>query len=300
LQRYILLDLIRFLALLGVVAVHLFQVFDNPLGGFFGLKNFYYVSIGGLSVTIFIILSGLVLELTYQNRDIGYIEFVRKRIFRLYPIYYLALLLGIITYAIQLYYGVLPDVYRNIGPFDVLFSLAAFYPFVGKWGGPFVPTSWFIGLIVGLYFLYPVIAATIRKRPHITILTLLVISAATRFFVGNYHLLPTRPLDWFPLCRVFEFGFGIYLAHIVNKEQWKMLNGTGRMQSVIMFCGAISFPLFLVHRNILDIIKYLPDLGIGPTLWVPLFFVLSLWISWLFLRFDHKIKQFFAAGKMAP
>jgi peptidoglycan/LPS O-acetylase OafA/YrhL len=119
----------------------------------------------------------------------------------------------------------------------------------------------------------------------------LIISVIARLLFGNYHLLPTRPLVWFPLCRIFEFGFGIYLANIIREERWKVLNDSLRFQSIIVFCSTISYPLFLVHRNILDIAKHSPHYGFPPILWVPLFLASSIFISWFFLQIDHKFKQ---------
>jgi len=53
-----------------VFVAHFGQLFDHDSGGFFGIKNFYYVSLGGVGVTVFLILSGILLGLTEGNKTL--------------------------------------------------------------------------------------------------------------------------------------------------------------------------------------------------------------------------------------
>ena len=292
-KRFVLLDLIRSLAIIGVVFAHIAQTVQSPLGGPFGIKNFYYVTLGGVSVTIFIVLSGLVLELKYKHFNLHYLSFIRKRILRLYPTYILSLLIGIIIYIYLNQFELLPATYRSLSILDLLCSLTASYVFFGKWGGPFVSTSWFLGVIFSLYLFYPYIASKIRKYPHISITILLLISSLSRFALGKYDLLPHRPLDWFPLCRFFEFGLGIYLANFLREESLKVINDIPRIKDIIVFMSKISFPLFLVHRPILNMIRYTQIKYVEPTVWIPIFLMTSLLISWLFLKTDKKVQESF-------
>ncbi len=71
-MRSLLLDLIRSVAIILVLVAHIGQAFESPVGMFFGIPNFYYVSLGGLAVTIFLILSGLTLELSYGSRNMDF------------------------------------------------------------------------------------------------------------------------------------------------------------------------------------------------------------------------------------
>ena len=292
-KRLILLDFIRSLAIIGVIFAHLAQSVQSPLGGPFGIKNFYYVTIGGISVTIFIVLSGLVLELKYKHYEIQYLSFIRKRILRLYPTYYMSLFLGIMVYCYLNYFNFLPDNYKHLSIIDFICSLTSSYVFFGKWGGPFVSTSWFIGVIVSLYLFYPYIASKIRKYPHISILILLLISSLSRYALGKYELLPHRPLDWFPLCRIFEFGLGIYLANILQEGSMKVINDIPKIKDLIIFISKISFPLFLVHRPILNMIRYTQIKYVEPIIWIPIFLMTSLLLSWLFLKTDKKVQESF-------
>src|SRR5713226_2596915 len=82
--------------------------------------------------------------------------------------------------------------------------------------------AWFIGLILSLYAVYPWLSRLMNRTPRATLLALLLISLASRLTVEGY--LQNYPLEWFPLCRVFEFGLGIYLAQqaqLASALRWR-------------------------------------------------------------------------------
>jgi len=292
-MRYGRLDLVRCVAISLLLTAHIGQRIKSPLGEFFGLPDFYYVSLGGIAVTIFLILSGMVLELQYGNKDIRPSQFIVKRILRIYPVYYLSLLFGIVVFAIRSYYET-GHVLTNFSAFnigDVILSLTAGYAFVGEWGGPFVKTSWFIPLIMTLYVFFPFLSREIKKRPIVSVIIVLMISSLTRLIVGHYDVLPKRPLDWFPFCRVFEFSLGIFLAIYVPKELFRFSKSSKRFRSIVTFLSALSFPLFLVHHPILFIINDLTDHGVSQWISICSYVSISLLVSWIILAIDKKIPR---------
>lgn len=212
-KRHVLLDIIRIAAVTLLLIAHIGQTLNHPIGSAFGIRGFYHVSLGGLAVTLFLVLSGLALEL-HNRKHITYRDFIIKRILRIYPVYYLALIIGITLYFYEAFRNG-QSVISTLsvpGPWDILLSLFG----AGLWGGPFLPTSWFIGLIMAMYLVYPLLSYAVRQKPYTTILLTFVVSTFARFIPGQYQLLPHRPLDWFPLCRLFEFTLGIFLAHVIN------------------------------------------------------------------------------------
>jgi peptidoglycan/LPS O-acetylase OafA/YrhL len=56
--RFIGLDFARCVATALLLLAHIGQAIGNPIGAFFDGTYFYYVSLGGLAVTIILILSG--------------------------------------------------------------------------------------------------------------------------------------------------------------------------------------------------------------------------------------------------
>lgn len=286
--RLVLLDLLRILGIILVLIAHIGQFIQHPIGQFFGIKGFYWVSIGGVGVTIFLILSGLALHLNYGQRDIGYRQFMVRRLLRIYPTYWLCLAVGVLVYLITSQInGTLPGLSSQID--SLICSVFGFCTFAGKWGGPFVPTAWFVGLIVSLYALYPFISRGIKRKPHVVILVLFLVSTVSRIILGHYDILSTRPLDWFPLCRVFEFGSGIYLAEIVQSDVWACANRNRRADSMLGLAGELTFPLFLVHYPLLRIITGRLWLNISQGIAIMVFLVASMIVSWFILLLTQAI-----------
>jgi peptidoglycan/LPS O-acetylase OafA/YrhL len=70
-NRSILLDILRIFAIALVFVAHFGQLVDTSAGDFFGLKNFYYVSLGGVGVSLFLVLSGLLAGLKGSSSKVG-------------------------------------------------------------------------------------------------------------------------------------------------------------------------------------------------------------------------------------
>jgi len=252
--------------------------------------------LGKPALTIFLILSGLVLELRYRSRAVAYGRFIGQRILRIYPTYYLALLLGMVLYFGQKYYNT-----GHFSPpssvFDLIGCFTGFYAFLGRWGGPFIGTSWYIGLIVTMYFMYPYLAKSIRRHPHIVISVLFLISILSRFILKQYSYsydfygsFLYRAIRWFPLCRIFEFGLGIYLANITKERVWSCINAQGKGKSIVEFIAGISFPMFLVHVPLIALIPFLSNRGLHQFVAVILYLGVSTFISWIILVLDNHIQ----------
>lgn len=292
-MRIIGLDLIRCFAVTLLLVAHIGQTIHSSIGNFFGVPHFYYVSLGGLAVTIFLILSGAVIELQYSKKNIGFLRFIFKRILRIYPVYYLSLLFGLVIYSIQSYQdtGHIIASFSKFGIVDILLCITGGYAFVGRWAGPFVGTSWFILLIITMYMIYPFLSCVIRRHPVVSICILLLISTLSRLLLGSYEVLPKRPLDWFPLCRIFEFSLGIYLADILPKNFSRFFEPSKRLRSVITFISALSFPLFLVHYPILFLINDLTRRGVNQILSICCYVFISILLSWIILEIDNKLPR---------
>lgn len=283
-MRIVLLDLLRVIAITLLLVSHVGAVFNHPVGSYFGIDHFYYVTLGGVAVTIFLLLSGIVLELSYGEKNYKYFEFVLSRILRIYPVYYMCLLFGIMLFIMK---GIITS--TSLMPYDnvveIICGITGGHAFIGAWGGPLLDTSWFIGLIMVMYLLFPLISQ--NKRPHHVAVFLLMVSVSSRIILGNYQIFPMRPLDWFPLCRIFEFGFGVYLAKVVKHNFWKCLNKYTKAGGVLGMVGELSFPLFLIHPPLLWILKR----GNNNYLSVFIFLLVSLLVSWVIVIIDKKINR---------
>ena len=119
-----------------------------------------------------------------------------------------------------------------------------------------------------------------------TLFILLIISIISRLLVSKYWIDSYRPIDWFFLCRIFEFGFGVWLARskkiliFLNKQNFGVFN------KPVCFFAIISFPVFLVHQPLLFIIE--KDNWIS----IVVFLLITIALSYLILVLERTIKMF--------
>ena len=320
-NRSLLLDSLRILAITLVLIAHIGQLFGHHIGDFFGWKNIYFVSLGGVGVSLFLILSGLLAGLSDSARPLGYLRYLLKKARRLYPAYWLSLPLALLGYLLgeSLLSGGLPRLFPNGFLTDLIGSLTGFYAWAGLWGGPYNPPSWFLSLIMSLYLLCPVLIWLIQRWSHYTLLGLFCISLGTRYYVGQwglpfiepslldqvegwlyrwYGFMPGRPGDWFPPCRLFEFGLVIYLAHMLPRAAWFSLSLPG--SHLIRKLSDLAFPLFLVHYPFLFLIIWLTNLGVPVPVATGLYLIFALMLAQLIDRLDKRLGSLGFRLRSAP
>jgi peptidoglycan/LPS O-acetylase OafA/YrhL len=311
-NRSILLDILRISAITLVLTAHLGQLLHTSLGDFFGVKNFYFVSLGGVGVSLFLILSGILAGLTDVSRNANYLTYMLKKTLRIYPLYWMSVPVAVLGYYMGdiLLRGNIPTLFPNGIAVDLLGSITGMYAWAGMWGGPYNSPSWYIGLIMAMYALFPVVLFAMKRNPHVTILILLIISVAARYFVGQkgvplvdtnlfediegwvyrqFGFMPGRPGDWFPPCRIFEFGLGVYLALVLPRPLWFSLPAV--QSKPIQFLSDLSFPLFLVHHPYLFTVVYLNTKGLPLSFSILLFLTFMLYVSHLLNNVDKRLPR---------
>jgi len=292
-QRSVFVDSIRIIAIALILVAHIAQTLSSPVGNFFGIKGFYWVSIGGVAVTLFLIISGCSLQLVYGSKKINYGHFVAKRLVRIYPVYWIVVIIGILIYFALNHFS-FQTMEANLTFKDIPLSICGFYAFVGQWGGPFVATSWFIGVIIFFYFLFPLISICIKRYPTVSIVFFLLVSFISRWFLFQGILsLPYRPIDWFPPCRIFEFGLGVYFATIIPYSFWFNFKLNHLANRILVFMAELSFPVFLAHFPLLCIIKKLIQYGLNPQISVLVYFISTFLLSWIIMSIDQYIHKRF-------
>jgi peptidoglycan/LPS O-acetylase OafA/YrhL len=237
----------------------------------------YQLDWGKIGVVLFLFASGL--SLAYSNLDIDswkkVKEFYQKRLLRIYPAYYLSLIFSIIIQP-----AILLQTFTPLDYIKTLLGMQALgattqADIYGKINGPL----WFLTPLILLYLMFPLLAYTIKKHPHISIITIFAInqvslylfSISNIFFGANW---------WFPLCVIFEFSLGIYLIRIGTYP--KLVN----KNKVITYLSKTSFYLYLVNAPLLILADS------------PLIFVASLLIAGsIFYKNDQLIKNYFRRHK---
>jgi peptidoglycan/LPS O-acetylase OafA/YrhL len=311
-NRSILLDILRILAIALVFVAHVGQLANNSAGDFFGLKNFYYVSFGGVGVSLFLVLSGVLAGLRGAPPRTGYATYMLKRALRIYPLYLMSVPLAVLGYILGglLMEESIPKLFPNGFVTDMVGSITGFYSWMGLWGGPYNSPSWFIALIMTMYALFPMIYFFMKKQRHLAIVVLLIVSLASRYYIGQegipfvdttlwedvkgwfyrkYGFMPGRPGDWFPPCRLFEFGLGVYLALLLPRAAWFAFQT--RFRRPIQFLSELAFPIFLTHYPFLFLVVYLEETGLPLALSVFAFLALIIFVSYLVYLIDQRVPR---------
>ena len=236
--RYAYIDALRGYAILGVIAVHASQFFPDQLpSALSSLANQ-----GARGVQLFFVTSALTLALSWQARGDGTAAFYIRRLFRIAPMFWLAILyyvsrdgFGYHTYAPDgfgwrhvamaalLVHGLLPDTITSV-----------------------VPGSWSVGDEVIFYALFPLLiplwqrfsllGATLAAMVlvflicHVNAFTETHTTGLTRLFVGL----------WFPT-QIPCFVFGLWLAKVAGTRVPNAV-GAAALAAAVLAAVALAFP----------------------------------------------------------
>ena len=161
------LEVINFLrgfAIFTIVLMHCVQ-------GFLDGVMHKAISLGGAGVHVFILCSGFGLYLSYMNKPLGYLDFLKKRFGKVYFPYVIVIVLyviwGLISSGAVKWDAVASHVFLY-KMFDNELDISLCYPF------------WFISTIIQFYIFFPLIMRLIRIRGGV------FACAADKHFVGYF------------------------------------------------------------------------------------------------------------------
>lgn len=214
-KRLFFLDFIRAISVLMIILYH----FDLQLLAQSSSANtvpglvVFHQAIGDLGVTLFIMISGVAL-MTSTSARFSAIEFYKKRFLGIFPSYWIAYL-AVGTALFVLRGGWVGDhehwkILLTITGFDglTLYRVTNYY-LIGEW---------FIGFILCMYLMFPILRRGIIERPVVTCAV-----AAVLFFVlhRNYDHLFVLNENRNPLVRLPEFLFGLcFLRYVMRVERY--------------------------------------------------------------------------------
>ncbi len=226
------LDAIKAMAIIMIAAFHffgelagwhikivdstwLYQYWQNI--NIVGIAKFFesYLYLG---VNLFVIASGFGLYLSYSHsqKRFDIKQYFKKRIFRLMPAALLSILFVFLLKGFFLDHWTLENWHINLFPFLFglnLFSDQWFYP-------PINGETWFLGLIIQLYLLFPLLCILLKKIGIRKFLWIMF--AVTVIFRIFYYLVLKNYVGvmgyGFSLGRIFEFSFGMAVAKTVMEK----------------------------------------------------------------------------------
>lgn len=219
------------------------------------------ISIGAIGVTNFIILSGFFLRLNYSTLDFDgkdILVFYKKRLFKIYPIYSVMLVVcALLKYRVSSFYELI-----TILPVELSLTQVWFGTFMH--GFLFNDNWWFLSALLTLHFLFPLLNAILNNILENKIKIFLTFSSVFISFYFYYVSISNGDvfLSYYinPLFRIPEFAVGMLMADIYvyykeNDKLGKLVWG-GRTLVCIMFALSVSFlyPYIGTYYNIWNIV----------------------------------------------
>jgi len=213
--RVFYLDLIRALATLLIVLTHFnFHLKDHG-GGYVLTFQPFGIYLGDLGVSLFLIISGAALTLTYR-RPINLKRFYWKRFLNIYPMFWTAWVLGTFYYFL-ISNGRPP----NAGPAkSFIFTLLGVDGLISAFGWPtmYLLGEWFLGFILLYYVVFPLILWAIDRFPVVTGVVILAAYAATAVIMHRYFSGYSSSMVL--TTRLPELAFGSYFVLYVRRVHW--------------------------------------------------------------------------------
>jgi peptidoglycan/LPS O-acetylase OafA/YrhL len=280
-DRLLSIDVIRIVGLILILLQHM--IGTNLLPSWIHniaidyLPYLFYMDYGRIGVWLFVFASGCSLALNdTEFSNLSEVKsFYKKRLIRIYPPYWVSLLFSLLIFNWVIPSLTVADIVRWFSGFQAFFATTSIE--ITKIN----ITYWFIGLIVSLYLLYPLLFYVVKKHPNRSLLSFFFISLASRYIM--FYVFPVfgSGWDWFPTCRIFNFALGMYLIQ-------KGLFPKAISNRTIAFLGTITFYVFLVHFPIMCATNY-ENIGI--------FFFLAgtIALSFLLYLFDNTVKRLLLA-----
>ena len=206
-------EFLRTFAALGVVWIHVWAFSFNAMPlNVFGLDVFKAISFVGNGVDFFFVISGFLMYMALYKRPLtlsNYFYFIKKRFFRIAPLYYISIL----TY---FFYFKFVD-HTDIGWKAVLIN-ATFLN--NHFGINIAYTFWSLAVEWLFYLIIPFLFIFKDHRRQMWVFGILVVVSFIRLYqVESAQVLfsvPSMPMPLF-----MEFGWGILMAMILTKPNWK-------------------------------------------------------------------------------
>ena len=205
-ERIVELDYLRAVCAIGIIVNHYTYAVDKYYKNLFIAFPSGNGSVGYMIVTVFFILSGILLYRNYENVD-NIKFFYYKRFISIYPSFYLAYLASFI--GIKL---LKPDYFDKASPIAILLTIMGFDGYTSKYINNYYTLvgDWFLGIIITLYILYPIVVKIERKNNIILLVILTIL-----FFV----FIDWRMLNQSSFRNIFSCLFTFYLGMIIEKYQ---------------------------------------------------------------------------------
>ena len=273
-ERLLYIDVLRVIAMMTVLICHYTRSLEYAGITYLAYilpNEIFNVYLGSFGVAVFFVLSGVSLMYTYSGKmDIK--KYFKKRFLGIFPMYWTAWLLAF------LYFFWKMGQFRTEVPYwKIILTVFGMDGYANWYGANFyLLGEWFLGCLLLLYLLFPILKWGVEKHPIITAVVIIAIYAIGPFV---YH--GTIPSGNYFLFRIPEFAFGMYFIHYGGKVKLPVALVSG---------GILAFAAF-ADLSTVDVLYKNTVVGIASFLFVT-------WIC-TFIKWDFFYKICGIIGKYA-
>ena len=205
-KRSELVDFMKGIAIMGVVLFHLISGYLDVHGLIKTASNF-----GGAGVHVFLICSGFGLSLSFLNKSMTWLEFMKKRFIKIYIPYILIVLISFFV----------PFMYVGAERVMALLShVFLFKMFAPQFELSFGPQFWYMSTIFQFYFVF---CGLVKLKNRMGAKKFLMMSCGISLLWSIFTVLTglyeERIWSGFFLQYLWEFSIGMYLADLFQKNK---------------------------------------------------------------------------------
>ncbi len=256
-ERLFYLDFIRALSILIIVIYHFnCTLVDFDLNfNFMLLYENNLVSWGVIGVKLFFVISGAALMYQYKEK-INTIQFYKKRLFSLYPMFWISYIVVFVFRFIILKLP-LPEA-------SPLFFIFTFLGLDGYLNNAFVTFyllgEWFLGVIIVFYLIFPLLRKLIIKYPVHLFITTFLLSVALTYY--NILIIPSHLSI---TVNLFSFVLGMFYIEYRERFDKPLIISTisvslimliiPQFQNKVFLSSLIAWGLFAILVNVSKYIK---------------------------------------------
>lgn len=212
-ERLYYLDFIRAISTIVIVLTHFNAIYlynVSPVRPECAVITLWVsnIYIGAFGVSLFLIISGAALMYVYGERKFDWKRFYKQRFLTIYPMFWIAYFF-VFLYHTYKYGGIMQGIPKK----NIIFTILGMDGLMLNAGARvfYLIGEWFLGAIIILYILFPLLLLLMKKCPVVLGVMLMVIYCVA-------VALGDKSISVF--VRLPEFVFGMYFVKYIKKVKW--------------------------------------------------------------------------------
>lgn len=215
-ERVFYLDFVRVISMFIIVTYHFYAHFaENNINGF---RIFSSGIWGIVGVTLFFMISGASLYYNYdENFDLK--KYVKKRFLGIYPMFWIAYTLLFL----YIFYTTKTVPNGDVPLWRLSISVAGMDGYLSSYLRTYyLIGEWFLGAIIILYILFPLIRIVMNRFPKTTFIIATILNLVVLIFCKNTKM----PLYQNLITCIYRFMLGMYIIKYIKEPKlWHMILG---------------------------------------------------------------------------